>query len=72
MSIVTVNRIWIEMLNSDLPTWLRFTVIDMTIIIIIVLPLELPGCGIWRAVNMSRKIQYSDTDHVALACPLLP
>ena len=73
MSIVTVNRIWIEMLNSDLPTWLCFTVIDRTVIIIIVLPLdELPGCGIWRVVNMSRKIQYSDTDHVAFACALLP
>ena len=53
MSIVTVNRIWIEMLNSDLPTWLCFTVIDTTIIIIVPPLDELPGCGIWRVVNMS-------------------
>lgn len=59
MNIVTVNRVRIEMLNSDLPTSLCFKVIYMVIIvIIIVLSLdELPGCDIWRVVNMSLKIR---------------
>ena len=74
MNIATVNRVWIEMLNSDLPTLLCFKVIDMVIIVIlIVLSLdELPGCDIWRVVNMSLKIQQSGNDHDVPVRALLP